>query len=665
MNEDENKYIDKYNKKLNKYFGYKELKPEQYTIIYNIVKKSKDVCAILNTGFGKSICYQMPFLITKKNVIIVSPLISLIKEQVEQMNKLGISACLLNSECKNKSEVKNLILNGNSKIIYITPEYLVHCEDFVVELYDNNDLALIAIDEAHCVSSWGHSFRNSYLQLGCIKEWVPDVPVLAMTATASDKIKKDICSILNLNDPFVIIGKFDRPNLYLSVTNKTKSIINDIGPLIERNKNNNIIIYCLTRVDTEKVSEILNKHDYQSGIYHAGLSPKERNDVQDSFTNGSINIIVATIAFGMGINIPDIRLVIHYSCPKNLESYYQEIGRAGRDGLPSYCYMFFSQKDFSTARYFLQTINDINHKVYQEKQINYIKNYAYTSECRRKILLEKFGEKVDSCTNCDNCTKKDKTDNLFDMTEQSFLVLSLINSLDGRFGASTYVGVLRGSCAKNISFSLKKSKFYNKGSNHSEKWWKQLLHMLIQHKYIEEISFRKFGQLLSCTTSGKEWMNNKTKLMLPMTQDMIILNKPQNLTMQEVKNNIIEIENNKKNDNDNDNDNNNDNDNDNDNKKKGERKGEKKEEEKKENTLLKKNKKWTDMEESQLLGQVNTDSIKKIAAKHGRTEGAIRARLKEIAVKMFINKSPIEDITEATKVNHEQLVSYMAYKTKK
>lgn len=647
----------KYDRILNKYFGYAALKKEQFEVIYEIVEKKRDVCAILNTGFGKSICYQMPYLITRKCVIIISPLISLIKEQCDQMKKLNIEACLLNSECKNKAMVKKEILDGNNKIIYITPEYFVHCEDFVTELHERESLGLIAIDEAHCVSSWGHSFRESYLQLGCAKEWVPEVPLLAMTATASEKIKKDMCNILELKKPIMITGSFDRPNLYLNV--KCRDDFSDIAKLLQKYTDQYIIIYCLTRDDTETVSNKINGLGYKSDAYHAGLSTDIRNKIQDDFTQGKIKCMVATVAFGMGINIPNVRLIIHYSCPKNLESYYQEIGRAGRDGKTSECYMFYTSKDFSTSRYFLQSISDKHHKDYQEQQIRDIKNYVSATTCRRKILLAKFGEDLkENCNNCDNCKKpqKEQNDDKCDFTMQSYKLLSLVQSLDGKYGSGTYVGVLKGSNAKNISMHLKKNKFYAKGTEYTEKWWKQLVQMLVQNGFLQENSFGKFGVTIACSTIGVAWlkklikynvmtegtkMEDTDKLILMMTSEMQILNKKEKVSKEisihdtvmemdmdmnqdlNVNANILSAE----------------------------------------TITVKKGTKWTDQEESLLLHGVQIMTTTELAKKHKRTVGSIRSRLKEIAVKMHRDGMSLVQITEATKVTEEQLISYIAYKS--
>ena len=402
-----NELLVKYNKILKKKYGYESLKPEQFNIINKIVNDKNDILGILATGFGKSICYQMPYLITKKCVIVVSPLIALMKDQMTELKKLKIPVTVLNSTCKNKEEIMDDILAGNNMVIYITPEYMENCEAFLKMLVENDQLALIAIDEAHCVSTWGLDFRKSYTLLKNIRDWIDSsVPILALTATASKKVRKDIIKILQLEDPDTIVGDFDRKNLYISVKKRSKDPHDDLFELLNKYKNDYKIIYCKTREETEKIAESITNMGFPSLPYHAGLSSKKRDEIQQKFIDGEFKTMVATIAFGMGINIKSVRLVIHYNCPKNIESYYQEIGRAGRDGLPSECHLFYSKKDFIINKLFLDSIKDPKHKAYQEEQINNIEKYVYSSKCRRNIL-KNFDENYEKseCSNCDNCNK--------------------------------------------------------------------------------------------------------------------------------------------------------------------------------------------------------------------------------------------------------------------
>jgi ATP-dependent DNA helicase, RecQ family len=513
---------NKYNSILNKYFGYKELKPKQFEIINKIVNEKRDVSAILATGFGKSICYQLPYLITGKNVIIVSPLLSLMEDQKNKLEKLNIPVCCLNSNCKNKNQIINDILRGNNKIIFITPEYLVHCEIFLMDLESLGTLALIAIDEAHCVSVWGNDFRESYKKLDNIRKIVPSIPILAMTATASLKVRDDISKQLKLNNPHVVVGSFDRPNLYISVQHTSSNIRADIEHLLHKFPNDYSIIYCKTRDDTDKIAEIVNSCGIKCYSYHAGLTNYDRTMIQKKFIDGEYKCIVATIAFGMGIDIPNIRLVIHYGCSKNIESYYQEIGRAGRDSKNSECYLFFSSKDFTLNRTFANDIKNDREREYQLQQIKIIEKFVYTNDCRRKFLLEAFNEvyKSNECNNCDNCLKKkSKTIQIQpqDFTDQAFKIIGLIHTLEGNFGSLKYINILRGSEAKNV-INYKNNIFYGKGMDQSINWWKAFIRLLINEDYLEErgIKSKKFMTLLNLTKKSIKWITfNKKSLELP------------------------------------------------------------------------------------------------------------------------------------------------------
>ncbi len=506
-------YLNKYNKILKKKYGYETLKTEQYNIINTIVNNKRDILGILATGFGKSICYQMPYLITKKSVIVISPLIALMKDQMFELKKLNIPVVVLNSTCKNKEEVIDDVLSGQNKIIYITPEYMESCKAFLQLLVENEQLALIAIDEAHCVSTWGLDFRKSYTLLKNIREWIDNsVPILALTATASKKVRKDIIKILQLDDPDIIIGDFDRKNLYISVKKRSKDPHNDIYELLEKYKDDYKIVYCKTREETEKLAELIKIWGFNCLPYHAGIATKKRDEIQTEFLEGKIKTIVATIAFGMGINIKNVRLVIHYNCPKNLESYYQEIGRAGRDGLQSECHLFYSKKDFVINKLFLNSIKEPKHKTYQEEQINMIEKYIYYAGCRRSAILKNFDEDYDKkeCDNCDNCKKTIKnTNNKKDYTIPAYIILELINKLNGNYGMNTYINIIRGSKAKNITLYMKNLDFYNTGKNYSVEWFKDIFDSLLCENYLidKPIKF-SMGSTLECTKKAKDWLKN-------------------------------------------------------------------------------------------------------------------------------------------------------------
>ena len=541
-----------YDTVLNDFFGYNALKDEQYDIIDTILNDKKDVLAILPTGFGKSICYQLPYLISKKNVIIVSPLIALMKDQKDQLDKLGIENCVFNSDNSDKIKDKNDILKGNAKIIFITPEYLVYCESFFKSLDKNKSIACIAIDEAHCCSSWG-DFRPSYSKLGLIRQWIsPEIPILSLTATATQKVQQDICKILCLNNPKNIIGNFDRPNLEIIIKNKI-SIDRDIGPIVKANSESYVIIYCKTQKETDEVAEtIKQKYHISCFSYHAGIDAEERTLVQNAFTNGEFKCIVATIAFGMGINIPNVRIVIHYGCSKNMETYYQEIGRAGRDGKPSKCYLYYSAKDFQLNRIFLEKINDPKLKLYQERQNIAIEQFVNSRFCRRKLLLQHFGQTYNknNCNSCDNCIKNDKIVKI-DCTEESTYLLSLLQSIHPRtYGPSTIISILNGLTLKPHQQMLLKSPFYNCCY---KKNWKEIIAILLNKKYITNIALPNSygGFVIDITPNGVIWLklineNNIDDNKIYINDDYI---KPKNI-YEEIND---EINNNSSNDDDNDN----------------------------------------------------------------------------------------------------------------
>jgi len=513
------KRLELYNKILTKYWNYESVKPEQYTIISNVLD-GKDVCAILATGFGKSICYQLPTLISKKCVIVVSPLIALMHEQSEEMKNKKIPVCVFNSvtNTKEKEQTKTGLTKGEYRLIYMTPEYLIKSEDFLKKLVEIDNLAMVCIDEAHAVSTWGLDFRTSYTKLNVIREWIPEIPILTLTATASTKVKEDIIKILCLENPFEVIGSFDRPNLTIKVFPRSDDIIFNLSSLLNTYKNEYIIIYCKTRDETDKLAETINNFGIKCESYHAGITDKKRNEIQQGFIDGNYKCIVATIAFGMGINIPTVRLVIHYNCPKNMESYYQEIGRAGRDGKPSDCYLFYSKKDFIVNRLFLKEIKDDIYRNYQENQIRLIEKYVYSTECRRKLLLINFGQKIESCINCDNCLKRisyaknELKEDLTDYTKEIYILSSLLNKINDKFGAGTAVNVLIGKESKVKQFMTNYEEFGSGITFGNENFWKELIRLMITNDYLTETQVKgSFGSTLSITNKGKILRNKLIK----------------------------------------------------------------------------------------------------------------------------------------------------------
>lgn len=523
------KYRERYDRYLKKYFGYDKLKVLQFKIIYYLLNRNKDICAILATGFGKSICYQLPFLLTKKSVIVISPLISLMEDQTNTLKKLKIPVCCLNSNNLNKSMDMNDITNGNNKIIYITPEYLVNCQSFIEKINNLGNICCFAIDESHCISSWSdNSFRPEYRNLNCLREWAPNVPILTLTATANDKVVDDIKEFLDLRNPKIIKSSFDRPNLYLSISTKTKNnIYEDLYKLMKKYKNESIIIYTRTRDYTEKIANVVRRCGVKCLPYHAGLETDVRNQTQDKFMSGDVKCIVATIAFGMGINNKSVRLVVQYGCSGDLTSYYQEIGRAGRDGEKSECHLFHSQNDFRLNRYFMTKIEDKVFREYKEQEILKMEKYLFTHMCRRKYLLAHFGEEyTNKCNNCDNCLNTHNR-TVRDVSQETKIFLQLLCSLYKNFGCKTLVQILRGSRANKIK-PFFKLKSYNTGNKYSEKWWVEFVRILITNDYICEKTMESgFGNVIHITKLGREWYNkvklqnnfdDNTKIILPVTE---------------------------------------------------------------------------------------------------------------------------------------------------
>lgn len=388
---------------LKKHFGYDNFRPTQLEIINNILTK-KDTLVLMPTGAGKSLCYQIPALVFEGLTIVISPLISLMQDQVDSLKANGINAEYINSTLTPKTieEIMTRIQNKEIKILYIAPERLASPEfkNFLLK----QNVSLIAIDEAHCISEWGHDFRKEYRNLKFLKRIFTNVPIIALTATATLKVKDDILKQLNLNNPRIFISSFDRDNLNLIVMRK-ENTLGKILTLLEKYKNESAIIYCFSRKDTESLAKDLKSYGHKALAYHAGLSAKIRKHNQELFIKDKVNIIVATIAFGMGIDKPDVRLVIHHTFSKSVEGYYQEIGRAGRDGLQSDCVLFYSRGDLNKHEFFLSRVKDEIIKKASQDKLNEMVLYCEQNLCRRKYILNYFSEEYHkpNCNSCDIC----------------------------------------------------------------------------------------------------------------------------------------------------------------------------------------------------------------------------------------------------------------------
>lgn len=505
-----------YLKSLKKYFKFDNFRDKQKDIIDAILNK-QDVCGILFTGAGKSLCYQFPAVYTKKISIVISPLIALINDQMAHLNKLKIPAIALNGTVSNKLTLQREILKNKYRVVYSTPEYLMNQESFLEELVDKDLVTLFGIDESHCISSWGNDFRPAYKNLNRLKELFPNVPVLALTATATQKVQEDICKTLNLKSPKVVKTTFDRPNLLLKVVPKSAHPINDLIPLL-KDPNERTIIYCQTRKSTEFIAELLNNSNIKADSYHAGMSSISREIAHNDFESGEIQVLAASVAYGLGVDLV-IRNVIHYGPPGDIETYYQAIGRAGRDHKPSKCILLFKPTDFSTNDYFTNQIDNRTYRKHRLELSTAMKSFVYSSECRRKTILEYFGEEysVDNCKNCDNCLVN-KSQEAEDLTKEAKLLMNVIKETGDTYGATKIVNILRGSKSKSVKYCMD-YKSYNSGSHLSEKWWKVFIRMIITKKFIKEKSVpHGYGCTLSRTKEGKGWMkkeDNKLMLAIP------------------------------------------------------------------------------------------------------------------------------------------------------
>lgn len=434
---------------LRKYFGYTSFRQGQEKIIESIMDCS-DTLGIMPTGGGKSLCYQVPALLMQGTAIVVSPLISLMKDQVEALNNLGIPSAFINSSLEwwELEEQMRLAYKGKFKLLYVAPERL-ESERFV-NMLKNIQVSMIAIDEAHCVSQWGHDFRPSYLTLPQFVSQLPKKPVItAFTATATERVKNDIIRLLELKSPNVFISGFDRKNLFFSVrkgANKLDYIIN----YIEEHKNQAGIIYAATRKEVDKLYEVLMKKGFQAGKYHAGLEDVERSRNQEDFTYDRIRVMVATNAFGMGIDKSNVRYVIHFNMPKNIEAYYQEVGRAGRDGDDAECILLYGAQDTHIQRFLLEESQlPPERKKYEYTKLQMMVNFCHTTKCLRKYILEYFGENgiPDTCGNCENCNSSSV---LSDVTLESQKIFSCIKRMGEQYGVQLVANVLKGSNQKKI-----------------------------------------------------------------------------------------------------------------------------------------------------------------------------------------------------------------------
>ncbi|HEY9489817.1 MAG TPA: DNA helicase RecQ, partial [Chryseosolibacter sp.] len=502
---------------LKKQFGYAEFRLHQEAIIGSVLAK-KDTFVLMPTGAGKSLCYQVPALMLEGLTIVVSPLIALMKDQVDALRLNGVEAAYINST-QTHQEQETILRDAQRKklkLLYLAPEKLLGNSMAFLHTLQAFGVSLVAIDEAHCISHWGHDFRPEYLMLAHLKISFPEVPVIALTATADKLTQKDIVEKLELKNPEVFISSFNRPNIRYTVERKKSDTFNKLLDFLEDHKEESGIIYCLSRKSTEMLAADLEMHGFKALPYHAGMDRHQRSQNQEMFLRDEARIIVATIAFGMGIDKSNVRYVVHMDLPKNIESYYQETGRAGRDGLDSEALLFFSPGDVMKLKRFALIDNNPGQTEILLKKLDQMGRYGELRTCRRKYLLNYFDEATaNHCGNCDVCLSHGE---VFDATEIARKVLATILLIGETFGANYVIDVLRGSGSAKIHARHTMIDMFGDGADVSREAWDKLIRELLDSGYI--IRTDDEYRVLKLTDTSRAVMKGSAKILLPKNKEM-------------------------------------------------------------------------------------------------------------------------------------------------
>ena len=469
---------------LNRQFGYDSFRMNQQAAIEAVLQK-KDCVVLMPTGGGKSLCYQIPALMFDGLTVVVSPLIALMKDQVDGLKNNGIEAAFLNSTqtALEQTEVFRAVRTGRLKLLYVAPERLLQSGEQFLDFLKSVNVSLFAIDEAHCISSWGHDFRPEYIQLGKLKRYFPEIPIIALTATADKLVRRDIFERLNIPDAELFVSSFNRQNIHYRVEPKRNSY-NQLLDYLEKRRDESGIVYCLSRNSVENLAQDLREEGFKALPYHAGLDKETRDRNQELFLKDEVKIIVATIAFGMGIDKSNVRYVVHLDLPKNIESYYQETGRAGRDGLPSEALLFFSWGDINKLKGFAEVEGNRSQSEIMLRKLKLMGEFGDLKTCRRRFLLNYFSEELEEdCGNCDNCNTEFEK---FDGTIIAQKALSAVFRTGQRFGLSYLIDFLRGSQAKTIRDEHKNLKTYGVGADISKNNWFDYFKDLIAQGYLKQ-----------------------------------------------------------------------------------------------------------------------------------------------------------------------------------